>query len=129
EFRRVLFRSVFGQSILEKKLDFNVSNLPLQEALNRLSTAAEVPIVFSGSLANENLKVSFSAKNQTLFSILNTLLKNKDIGYRELNGQIILFPIERPKQFFTLSGFVEDAGSGERLIGANVVNQKNFAGT
>lgn len=121
--------SVFGQSILEKKLDFNISNLPLQEALNRLSTAAEVPIVFSGSLANENLKVSFSAKNQTLFSILNTLLKNKDIGYRELNGQIILFPIERPKQFFTLSGFVEDAGSGERLIGANVVNQKNFAGT
>jgi outer membrane cobalamin receptor len=42
---------------------------------------------------------------------------------------VVLIPQVVVAQKFTISGTIKDAGSGESLIGANVVNLKNYSGT
>jgi len=50
----------FAQSILEQKVDFNVSNLPLKKALFQLSQQINTGFTFSGNIIpDRNISASY----------------------------------------------------------------------
>lgn len=111
---------VSAQSILAQRLDFESTDQPIGEALISLSRASGAAIGFSEQIFERPLRVRVSARNERLSSILDRVLEGSGIGWREAEGQILLFKKPPPER--TLSGFVEDATSGERLVGAFVMD-------
>ncbi|MEQ1747663.1 MAG: TonB-dependent receptor, partial [Saprospiraceae bacterium] len=109
-----------AQGVLNRHLDFEVRSQPLGQALLDLSRASGATLGFSESMFEQPILVSVSAANEPLSAILDRLLEGSGLGWRESEGQILLF--KKPPPTLPLSGFVEDADTGERLAGAVVVN-------
>lgn len=127
-----LFIIVFAnaQSPLEKRIDFSVRHVPIKDALRQLSQEANLNIAFSSNFFNKRKKVSIDAKDETIDEILSQMLKGTFVNYAAVGQQIIVTSI-RPKdrQRFTISGYIEDSASGERLIGATVYSPNYNDGT
>lgn len=63
-------------------------------------------------------QVRLSAKSQTVEELLPKIFKLSQYSYIQRGGKILIVP--RNESSITISGFLEDAASQERLIGANV---------
>ena len=110
-----------GQSPLQKRIDFSVKRIPLKNALQKLSLTSEVNIAFSSNFFNKKNRVSINAKNETLEYILQRLLDGANVTFMESGNQIVLLKTKTIKiPNYTLSGYLEDKDSGERLIGAHI---------
>ena len=120
-----------GQDILEKKVSFQVENSTLAEALDELNEVFELNLSYSPDLI-PNKKISFAKfENYPVKAILKNFFTDTDLDFRTIGSQIVIFKteIDIPELKFTISGFVEDAQTGERLIGANVFDQSRQIGT
>jgi hypothetical protein len=110
-----------AQSALDTPASLSITNVSIPQALLLLSKSSKVEIAFSDHFFKNKNKVTLDLRNQPMTLILNRLLANTGVGYRELDGQVVLFLLEKAEpHLFTLSGYVEDADTGERLIAAAV---------
>ena len=125
-----IFSFANGQSPLQKRLDFSVKRTPLKNALQKLSLASEINIAFSSNFFNKKNRVSINAKNETLEYILQRLLNGVNVTFMESGNQIVLLKKKRIRlPNFTISGYLEDKESGERLIGAHIYASEHGKGT
>ena len=124
------FCTVFAlaQSPLEKKVSFFVQNEPLASALVVLSDVSGVGISFGNEIIPKGKRVSIDVIDQPIRFVLDRFLKSTPIQYKLISQQIVLF-VEPGTEEYTVSGFVEDSETGERLIGANVFTSDNQNGT
>lgn len=125
-----LFLFANGQSPLQKKIDFSIKRKPLKASLQKLSLTSEVNIAFSSNFFDKKNRVSIDAKNETLEYILQELLKDANVTFTASGNQIILSKTKKvnPKSF-TISGYLADKDSGERLIGAHIYAPEYEKGT
>ncbi len=107
-----------------------VKDETIPEALKKLSDKTDIELAFSERFFDKKRKISLDGGDRSIEEILNILLENTGVEYKEIDGQIVLFRSTKitPKQF-TLSGYVEDATSGERLIAAAVYCPELSLGT
>lgn len=110
--------SLVGQSILQKRLDFKISNSSISNALLSLSEQADFPIIFSSKLVSTKQRCTVDLKGKTVREIIDAILQSTGVSVKESNGRLILF--KTPPRRYTISGYVQDAKSGEGLVSANV---------
>ena len=116
-----------GQSKLAQQMDFSVDNLAISDALLSLCEKADVSISFQSSLFSTDQKVTFQHSNKTLQFLLNACLKSTGIDFKWERNRVVLY--QKPPPIYTISGFVEDSLSGERLVAANVYDYISGKGT
>ncbi len=117
-----------AQPVLDKLVDFSVSNQSFEETLYQFSEAAEIKLTFSNDIL-PNKKLTYSFFNATIRQILNTLLKGTRLSYQIIGGQIVIFKKEVPKSKHTVNGYIEDLETGEILVGATVMVDNINVGT
>ena len=121
---------ISAQAQLQKKIDFKVVDLPIEDAIIKLSTDSKTNISFSNRIFPEGKKVTIDKQGESLKLILREILRSSNLSFKIVSGQIILYkPSLRSKEAITISGFVEDKETGEFLIGANVYDPTNSSGT
>ncbi len=126
----LFFTKTSAQSVLDQKANISVQEVSIPQALKIVSVNANIEFVFSESFFEKNKKITIDETNRPLREILKVLLKGTGIGFKEIDGQVVLFKTpKKVPQRFTLSGYVEDAGSGERLIAAAVYAPQQGIGT
>ena len=121
----VIFLS--GQSILSKKVDFETSDTPISDALIDLSEAANINIAFHPRLFSQDQKISLAVKNKSLQYVLQQCLVNTDVAFKMDGEHLLLY--QRPPKRYTISGYIEDAVTGERLIAATIWEAYSGKGT
>lgn len=122
--------SIIGvaQSVLEQQVDFNASNLPLKKALFQLSKQIKTGFSFNGNVIPD-INISASYYQVKVSTLLDDLLMEAAVVYR-LKGEEIIFYKKKANKLYTISGYIKDTETGERLIGANIietVTQKGIA--
>ncbi len=111
--------SSYGQDFLLRKIDFNVSNVNVDKALDKLSDQAGIDIAYSKNFFSGSPPISLDLSQQTIQSILNDILHNLPIDYKTLGeNRVLLF--KRQIINYALNGYIEDKETGERIIGAKV---------
>lgn len=128
--KKLLFISFFlvfsflaqAQSILEKKIDFEVKNLPLKVTIFQLSNQINTGFTFKGNLI-PNKKISVNFHQEDLATILTHLFATTSIGYKMVEEQIVLFK-KKEEELLTISGYIRDAATGERLFTATIFSDK-----
>lgn len=119
-----------AQDALEQPISIRVKNVLLEKALFTLIKDAGVRLSFSNDIIPEK-QVSLKARQQALQKVLDNLLQNTDLGYRQIGDQIVLYKmtvVPTPEARHTISGYVEAQETGERLIGAQIWDFKRGKG-
>ena len=126
----ILANPASAQGLLDKKLSISLKRTTLEDALYTLMDEAHVNLTFSNDLIPEKT-ISLNLKDQSLKVVLSTLLRGTGLGYQLVGNQVVLHRsvLPKKKQKFTISGFLEDAETGERLIGASVWDLDTGQGT
>jgi len=131
-FRVVLFLLLvtttgLAQGILDQKIDFSIDDQDIPASLRQLQKDADVEIVFSSRFFTSTAKRSMRVEEASIQEVLDELLTGTSIRPKVSNGRILLYKYKAPK--LTLSGYVEDRETGERLISATVYNAALGVGT
>ncbi len=118
----------FAQTLLEQEVDFDAKDLPLKTALVQLSRQINTGITFNGNIIPDKT-ISANFEGEDVETILAHFLAGTSIRFKyELEEErIVLYRIEQEK-WYTISGYIKDAETGERLIAANVFDPKSQKG-
>ncbi len=108
-----------AQVDLQQEIDFSARSLPLDKALNKLSSKAAISIAFSDKLIPEDVRVTAKFKQERVQQILDYLLHNTGLAYKVIGDQVVVFKSGEGRRF-TISGYIRDATNGERLIGCHI---------
>ncbi len=100
----------------------------LSDALVELSERSGVNIFFSNELV-KGLDANLEAGTYSFEEALLSLLYGRQIKYKKINGYFVLYKSVLPVQKFTISGYLEDATSGERLEYATIHDYVTAVGT
>ena len=81
------------EAALDRPALLSIRNVPLAEALNRLSESSGVPVAFSPSdIAEEKIRVSCDCSTLLVRQALDRLLASVPFVYSEARSQVIVFP-------------------------------------
>lgn len=118
-----LIRIMEAQTLLSNPVDFVCRDCKPADALVALSKQSGINIVFSNRFFEDCPALQLEFKQEPLEQILQSIIPCGRVNYRLLDDQIVVY---RKMIKHTLSGYVQDAETGERLIGAGVrVLQEN----
>ncbi len=87
----VLAKDVEAQSILDKSMSLQIINLELYKIFQIIETQTKAVFNYSSNSINVEKKISYKADNKKVKEILDDILAPFSIGYKEVNGQIVLF--------------------------------------
>ncbi|MFV5703794.1 TonB-dependent receptor domain-containing protein [Flavobacterium sp. XS2P12] len=82
--------NIRGQRKLDTKVTITLTDLNLDTALTKLEKLANVKFSYNSRMTQLNQKVSVSANNEALSSVLTRILKPLKINYTEVSNQIVL---------------------------------------
>ena len=121
-------QNVFSESKVQNKITFSENNITLKKAFEEIEKQTNFSIDYEESTIDLNRKVFVS--NALLNDALSSILKNSGYTY-EINGNHIIVRLLKAQQGqnkISISGTVVD-GTGEPIIGANVVEKGTTNGT
>ena len=108
-------------------ISISIPATSLEAALKLLEQESRTPISYELTRVKGIQVKARVYKAVPLGTILKELLEGTQLDYKEKSGNILI--ILRPRTGKTLSGFVEDAVSGEKLIGVSLTVPQHQAGT
>lgn len=108
-------------------LSVSIPATSLETALKLLERESHIPISYELTRVKGITVKAHVYKDALLETILKDLLEHTPLDFKHKNGNILI--TLRPRAPKTLSGFVEDATSGEKLIGVSLISPQHQAGT
>ncbi|MFN0213781.1 MAG: carboxypeptidase-like regulatory domain-containing protein, partial [Saprospiraceae bacterium] len=116
-FNLLVINFLSGQTPLLRSVDFVCRDCRPADALVALSRQTGINIVFSDRFFERCNPITIQAKSEPLKTILESISACGRVSFKDIDGQIVFF---KKTTKITLSGYVQDAETGERLIGASV---------
>jgi hypothetical protein len=110
-----------------RRLTISIPAASLEATLKLLERESGIPISYEQTrVAGVQVK-AHHYRDTPIETILRDILKGTPVDYKMKSGNILI--IVRSNNSKTLSGVVEDAVSGEKLIGVSIAEVKHQAGT
>ncbi len=110
-----------AQAVLSKRITITGKKATVGIFLNELNTIPGISLSYSSGVIDLTKKIELNGVEKTVEDFLISILKGQKVKYIEQNGKIFLVVDgSLPKKKFTLSGYIVDKKTGERLIGASV---------
>jgi len=84
--------STFGQkTLLDKPISIPRQHTTLYSALNLISQKADCLFIYDSQIIDNNKKVRLSANNLSLKKLLDNLLLNPELSYKEIGKHILIY--------------------------------------
>ena len=123
--------ALYAQSILDREVSLRLRDASLADALFTLAEEAETGIIFSSEILPDGPPLELRLRRRSFRDALDRLLADTGLTYSIVGRQVVLERAPTPvfTEPVTLSGYFENADSGERLIGATVYEPLSGRGT
>ena len=109
------------------KLSLSFNNTTLKKVFKEIEKQSEFYFMYNNTHINVKKKISLHVENQTIYQILDKVLKDAGIDYEVFNKQIVLMPKIAERQpdhsikTIEITGTISDE-SGATLPGVSVMN-------
>lgn len=113
---------VKGQEVLDKTFTLSVENTALNRVFRQIEGQTGVKFVYSSNSINAFRKIDYTARNQRIGDFLNDGLKNYNISYRIIDGQVVLYSGQTTQKTTTQS--LRAAERFARVISGRVTNDR-----
>lgn len=115
--------------VLNTRITLNIKNQTLPDILKTISQKTGVTFNYSSSVMPTE-KMSIRVKNEELNVVLAHLLQPHKLNFTVLYGKfIVISKIDKSTSKFTISGYVFDENTGEKLIGVSIYNRNSLQGS
>lgn len=113
--------SVLLNTSLYEPVSVSLKNCSLEDGLKTISGKAGVKLLYNDKLVDD-IKVNYETSNEPLKDVLEEVLADKGISFREFKkGQIVLYKTHpAPQKHCCVKGMVKDE-KGDALCGATVL--------
>ena len=105
---------------LDPLININVEGNPLSVVFSQIEDQSNYKFSYNSKKINGEQLIDFKVNNKTLQETLRQLGEKAHFTYDIMDDQIILTYLQKPKKKRLIYGYIEDAESGESLIGALV---------
>lgn len=122
----VSISSSFAQQLLGKVVSITANNQPLAQVLETISQKGNFRFSYKSNIIIEDKKVSITASNKTVKHLLDLLFEG-NFHYSEKRNYVILHA--GGERFFTISGYVQNGKTGERISNASIYEEQLLAST
>jgi hypothetical protein len=123
--------SSIGQSILDRRVSFNVNRQRLDDVLAIVSNKANFSFSYNSNIVKRDSLVNLSVENKTVRQVLNQLF-NGNYEYKESGNYVILRRVSlqlttitktapAKEKLYTISGYVVNGETGERLSNVSII--------
>lgn len=128
----ILLILLISPSLLAQ-VTITVKNQSVRQALKEIERLSNYKFFYNNDLSSLDKKVSITAKDESIESVMNKLLADTDISYKQDNNNLIVLTLKAtsPKQTsndLRIKGTVVDE-TGQPVIGANIVVEGTTNGT
>ncbi|MBX3239453.1 MAG: hypothetical protein KIT80_19375 [Chitinophagaceae bacterium] len=128
-----------AQNILNKKVSFSVQQQRLDDVLTILGNKGNFSFSYNSNILKRDSLVTYTANNHTVSQVLNQLL-NEGFEFKESGNYIIIrktalrvTSIVQQSQsegdIFTITGYVVNSETGEKLGDVSIYEPKNLVST
>ena len=133
--------TLYAQQLLDQKVSISISNQSLVNTLKFLSEKSGIPLSYSRDLIPSDKKINIKARKKRLEIILDELLSENGLAFKEIGRQVVIYPTSKEehqntksilppiRKKYTISGYLTDEESGEKLIQAQVYDLRSLKGT
>ena len=83
--------NIEAQSVLDKSISLKIHNIELYKVFQIIEKQTNVKFNYSSNSINVDKQITYKAENKKLKLLLDEILSPCSIGYKEDNGQIVLF--------------------------------------
>lgn len=107
-------------------ISIHFKNASLRQALDEIGKKSGLSITYNDAdLTKKATAISYEHERISVNQILDYILKDTGLGFREFKGIIVIYKLPPPPKSQnqargSIEGTLSDTGSGEALIGANV---------
>lgn len=121
---------VAAQSILQATVTVEAKNRPLDKVLDTISKQGKFIFSYNSLLLPGDSIITLSVKNKTVKQVLD-LLFNETLQYNVSGNYLILQKADNlyNSSSWYISGYVQDALTGEKINNASVYERTNLVGT
>lgn len=110
-----------GQALLDQKISVSFTNSDLSKAISQVESLSGHNFSFNSKQLNQvDKRYTKKFSQASLKQVLDYLFANTSLQYKEIGGQISIYPVVATTGTIVLSGFVRDKASKEELIGARL---------
>jgi outer membrane receptor protein involved in Fe transport len=119
-------QAISRSSISDTPITVNFQGKLLRDALDEIRQKSGLGIIYNDGDLPENFRVSYKTQNAPVKDVLQQLLKDTRLTFKEHKGNIVIYIREQATEKRTtgsgsLQGNLTDAETGEPLIGATVL--------
>ena len=119
---------VIAQSeLLSKRIDFSVKEVLLKKAIVQLSHQTQIAFSSSGNVLPKR-KITLELNDETIETVLLQVLEKSGVTFKVEAEQVVLFKAPTPIPHYTISGYIKEKESGERLAYATVFESRSQTG-
>ena len=121
---------VTAQELLDRHISLKVHQMPLRLVLEEISRKGEFYFSYKTNIIKGDSLVDADADNEPIRQILDQLLSRK-YEYIESEKYVILLPktSAAPVKIYTISGYVKDADTRQRIRNASVYESNQLVST
>jgi hypothetical protein len=116
----LLSLNCFGQSILDRPVPAISHTGTVGSLLRELNQLPGITLSFSSEVLDLDKPCTLTGRENSLRELLKTILQGQPVKLIEQEGKVFIVAEQAVRKKITISGFVTDSKSGERLIGASV---------
>ena len=116
-----LSKLISAQNLVDLKVDLNFKNNSIVQCLK--SIEHHTGITFSYNLTTikaENKVISKTFKQTTVGQALNSIFEGTSLKFKEIADQITIYSDQSQVNLVSISGYISEKSSGEKLIGAKL---------
>lgn len=117
-----------AQELINKSITVTQLSGSAVELLSHIETRADVVFSYSNKVCLPG-KVIFTQSKGTIKNFLDLIFATCKVEYRVVGNKIMILPILKTQEKYTLRGFVRDSTNGEVLIAASVFEVNSSLGT
>ncbi|WP_235298385.1 TonB-dependent receptor [Portibacter marinus] len=130
--------SVAQKDILDRKVTLTIEQGELKQIFENLEKNNDVVVSYSSSIVDISARKTLDTTTYICSELFSLLLEEQPVRAISRGAKILIIPDPsknitfnrlRPRNFFTINGYVKDAETGEILIGASVYNPVTNRGT
>ncbi|MVT09783.1 TonB-dependent receptor [Chitinophaga tropicalis] len=109
------------------KVTVVLKDRPLEEVCGLLEKEYGIRFSYSRNIVDLSRRITVNIHNKPLKKALEEIFDPYNIRFARIGEQIVLTEIKHP--VYTVSGYVQDIRTGEKLIGATIYSPRQEAGT
>jgi len=128
-FLAITFCLLYGNAhAAQEGISIAFNNELLTEVLVKLEKISGYSFAYQSDILPANYRITKAFKNKSIERILSDVLKGTGVSFQIVDKHIILKKKVKRKKY-TLSGYVGDAKTGQKLINVNVYDKESNSGT